>query len=49
MIITAAEENPTFELYEHKIDNKTFQGLLHAYQVNGVWNYMSSEEYQTKS
>ncbi len=48
MIIIKGEKLATDGLYEHKIaEEKTFKGVLHAYQKDGKWHYMSQEEYET--
>ena len=48
MIIIKGEKLATDGLYEHKItQEKTVKGVLHAYQKEGKWHYMSQEEYET--
>ena len=48
MIIIKGEKLATDGLYEHKItEEKIVKGVLHAYQKEGKWHYMSQEEYET--
>lgn len=50
MILIAGDEKSTDGLYEHKLGpNQTVNGLLHAYLKDGKWQFMSSDEYCTKS
>jgi hypothetical protein len=49
MVILGGEKKPTDGLYQHKLaENKTAEGVLHAYQQDGKWSFMSQEEYETK-
>ena len=42
MIILKGEKNATDGLYDHKLsDENIVQGVLHAYQKDGKWEFMS--------
>lgn len=42
MVILGGEKNPADGLYEHKLENGiTAKGVLHAYQKDGKWHFMS--------
>jgi len=48
MIILKGEKSANDGLYEHKIsDEKSAKGILHAYQKNNKWHFMSKEEYDS--
>jgi len=50
MIILKGDKKATDGLYEHKLpgSDSVAKGILHAYQKEGKWCYMSEDDYKTK-
>jgi hypothetical protein len=50
MIVIKGDKKPTDGLYEHRLpENKVASGIMHAYQKDGKWVYMSEEDYKQNS
>jgi hypothetical protein len=50
MIVIKGDKKATDGMYEHKLpDSSVANGILHAYQKEGKWHYMSEEDYKKKS